>query len=497
MDLISEFGYIISKTQPIDFDTVIPLNSKLRQLYDLVNKQNIENDVEAARIIYKSDKADKKYLMLKRNLVHKLADLVYNQDYYESKTDNYKTIEFHINKELLIAEKLLLQNVFHNPTKIIKKAAQTAEKFFLIDTQVAAAKLFRSVYALKGFPNETQEYDKKHKQLVIHQSYVDNACGMWEKLYAITKFSMAKTPEIINDGKEYSDQIKKWLKEYYSPFLLLYQYRIDIIYYSQSNNYRALFQSINQLNQLIIDYPFLNNKILKLDINYHYALFYRTTNNIKKAQEFINKCQDISEYRAFDKFLIQSLQWDILLKTGDYHKATLLINEVLTVAQFSFLDPYDKAQWYIREAYTYILCYFTNNTDDIKLLPQFSNGIDLNGFLNRTKKAGKDKLGYNINLLIVRILLYAIKKVKEIDKEGNNLKIYYHRYLKDMNSKRTSLFFQYLSKTAAVEFDSCGSGSLQKEFSNELNEIEPLHFDIFEWIPYDEFVNLIQKKFCS
>lgn len=497
MDLISEFGYIISKNTDLDFNAIIPQKSKLRKLYNIVINEGVKTDEEAAQIIYKTGKADKKYLMLKRNLVHKLADLVYKQDYYESEEDNYKTIQFQVEKELLIAEKLLLQNVYHNPTKMIKKAEQTAEKYFLIDIQVASAKLFRSVYALKGFPTETEEYDQKYKQLIKFQSHVSDACGMWERLYATTKFSIAKTELNIQQTTKFSNSINQWLNEYYSPFLLLYKHRIDIIRFNQQNNFESLFVSISELNKLVTSNAFLSSKTLMLEIFYNFALYYRNTKQLNKAQEYLNRCFQITDYRAFDKFLIQALQWDVYLKLADYKKATVLINEVINVPQFGFLDPYDKAEWNIREAYNYFILFATSQTEDYKLLPHFKEDFDLNGFLSRTKKAGKDKLGYNINLLIIRILLYTIKNEKEIDKEGNNLKIYFHRYLKDMNSKRTSLFFQYLSKLAAVDFDKNLLENQIYELKKELEKTATNQFDIFEWIPFSTFADLLKTTIST
>jgi len=479
MDLINEFGFILSKQQQSEFDTLIPAKSKLAQLYNLIISGKVQNDEQAAKIIYNSDKSDKKYLMLKRNLVNKLSDLIFLQNYYESNEENYKTIKFQVEKELVIAEKLLSRNVYHNPNKIIKKVEQTAQKYYLIDTQVAACRLFRTVYSLKGFPTETIKYDSKLRELTKYQQFVSEAYGMWEKLYALTKYSRANTNELYLQALSYTHTIKNWINEYTNPFLLLNLYRIELIGFNQSNNYKSFFDSNTKLEKLAIEFPFINSKSLQLEINYNYATYYRNTNQLKESKKHINKCLNLSDYRAFDKFLIQELNWDINLKSSEFDKAAIILNEVFTVPQYQLLDPLDKSAWAIREAYLYYIFYIQQN--QTFSLPNFGKSLDIEAFLKRTKKSSKDKVGYNINLLIIRLLLFKISNNKEIDKEGNNLKIYFHRYLKELNSKRTLLFFKQLSKIASSGF-----------FLNELDENSKIlilktqkTFDTLEWIPYD------------
>ena len=240
MDLINEFAYILSKNKPDEFNSVLPANSKIRKLYHLIISGEVKNDEEASKLIYNSTKADKKYLMLKRNLVQKLSELVYLHNYEAVDKDNYMNIHFQVEKELLIAEKLLLKNVYHNPTKIITKVEQTAEKYFFIDIQVSAARKFRSVYSLKGFPKETQAYDEKVKKLVKFQNYYNASRGMWEKLYSKTKYTPSRTNDIIKECQEAIQTIREWLKLYSSPFIKIYYYKIAILLNHQLNNQQQI-----------------------------------------------------------------------------------------------------------------------------------------------------------------------------------------------------------------------------------------------------------------
>lgn len=492
MDLINELAYFLSQKPSKDFDTFLPQGSKIRKLYNIVVIEGVKSDNEAAKIIYNSSKADKKYLMLKRNLVQKLSDMVFLTDHVDAKEDNYAVIQFTVEKELSIAEKLLFENVYHNPAKIISKVEHTAEKYYLIDLQVAAAQTFRSIYSLKGFPNETQQYDDKVKQLRKFQNYHNEAKGMWEILYSQLKYSIAKLPEMAYKASQFAEVLEPWILEYESPFLKLFYLRIAILKYDLQNNFEKLLQTINTFHILLKQYDYLKTRALFLELKQYYAIYYRHVGNIETAKAFVKECLELSDYRAFNKFSVQEINFDLCIKSKEYKEAVDILLEVYNVPQYKFLDESDVSAWYIREAYLYFVLKVKEMHDLIKMLPDFQNDLDLNGFLEKTKKSSKDKYGYNIQLLIIRLLFLLEKNYKNIDSEGNNLLIYFHRYLKDINSYRTKIFFKALGKIASQGFDMDYIYEREKKMYKKLNELNATTFEVFEIIPYEEFWEMIK-----
>ncbi|MCK4662621.1 MAG: hypothetical protein KAT68_07135 [Bacteroidales bacterium] len=491
MDLIKELAFVLSKKKPSEFDKYLPKNSKIRKLYDLVIIKGVKSDDEAAQLIYKSNKSDKKYLMLKRNLVQKLSELVFILDYAEAFEENYANIQFTVEKELNIAEKLLLENVYHNPTKTITKVEQTAEKYYLIDLQVIAAKKLRSVYSLKGFPVETYQYDEKVKILSKYRRYYNESRGMWEILYAKTKYTVAKIPEFVFEASRYTETIVHWIEEYDSPFLKLYLYRINLIKYNQLNEFDKVLENINKLKGLVEDFNFIKSKGILLEINYAYALYYRNIRQLEKAEQYLKICMEYCDYRAFNKFLIQQLNFDVKIKQEQYEEAGKILHEVYNVSQYQFLESYDKSAWAIREAYLYFIYVATDQVELFKYIRSYKDGFNLNSFLGKTKKSSKDKYGYNIMLLIIRLQLLAMKNFIEIDYEGSNLLIYYYRYLKTLNCIRTIIFFKALGKVAARGFDRLEMNEREQKMLNKYNEMGQKSYDIIELIPYEKFWQLI------
>jgi hypothetical protein len=487
MELIKELHFVLTQQQAAVLEKIIPASSKLRLLYQLIVDHEVNNDEEAALRIYNSSRIDKKYLMLKRSLVHKLSDLVFKLSGSDSLLSNYETIRLIVAKELLIAEKMLNENVYHNPSKIIAKAEQLANQYFLIDLQLEAAIKLRSVYALKGYPAETALYQDKVNHLQVINQQLTDAKGFWDIIYSKTKFSNAKTQTLFVEAQSYHAKIEGWLKNNFNPYLKLYAIRIGLIANHQNNNFNSVFHLLTNYQLLLENYPFLAGKQTVLDLHHQFALYYRNVKQLEQALDQVNKCLQLSLYQAFNRFLIQEIHFDILLKMEAYHEALLLLNEVMLQAQFPFLDPYDKSVWALREAYLYFIFYATHKESPIQQLTNFAHGIDINRFLDQTKKSAKDKYGHNISLQLL-----LIKDPKRIEYEGNNLMVYFHRYMKALPDQRTLLFFKSLSKLAAQGFLPEQVKQTEENLLKELHQLDT-HYDTNELIPYPVFWQLTKQ----
>jgi len=494
MDLIKELAFILSKNPTKDFDLILPQNSKNRQLFDLIVKEKVKSNDEAARIIYDSDASEKKYIMLKKHLIEKLSGLVLTADYKENKYKSYNQIQFWCDKQLTIVEKLLLQNVYHNPEKILKKLLQTSVNYHLIDIKVRALRKLRAVYCLKGFATETEECDTMLKEAMEEQTCHSEALGYTHILQSKLKFSIARLKEVAQRSEEYAIRIDSWYNKYKNPFLRLYFLQIELIRSKHSLEYKGALNILDETAKLLKDCEYLNSNMMMLSLNYEYAYYYRSVNNLEKASEYMEVCQKMSEYQAFNKFLIQELQFDILIKKGDYEEAVKLLWEVMNTTQYIYLDPLDISAWETRKAYIYYLLLKEGRSDEIiKYLPEFTSNFDFHEFLNRTKLSKKDKHGYRVLLLIIRMFILCEKDLENIHFEGNNLLIYYHRYLKGLTTFRTKAFLKAMSKVSA-------SGFSKSEISKQSLELEKVlesgekAYEPCEIVPFDKlwsiFLNL-------
>jgi hypothetical protein len=140
MDLLLELAFILSKYPLKSLDQILPKDSKMRRLFDAVSKGVIQSEEEAAHFLYETSPSDKRYLMLKRNLINKLFELLLSSDLEVEKKIrkskrkdifNQEETKFLANQYLIIADKLLIQNVYHNAEKIIERVRQKAKAYHL------------------------------------------------------------------------------------------------------------------------------------------------------------------------------------------------------------------------------------------------------------------------------------------------------------------------------------------------------------------------------
>jgi len=492
MDLISELVFILSQSKPKTLDSVLPPDTKSRILFDEVSKGRIHTDNQAANFIYKSDKKDKRFLKLKRNLHQKLFQLVLVADYKGLNIENYIKIKFNLQNDLIIAERLLLSNVYHNAEKILQKVLQEAEKYFLIEVQHDCARKLRTMYALKGFPSETIKYDAYTKQFETYRQYYDASKAMLEIVKSKIKFPASKSEEVANDIKTNIDIIKNWYKMYESPFLRLTQLRLELIFYDQLCEEEIIKEVLIEISRHCSIHQFIVTKELKLEILLAYARHYRNLGNLKMSKQYINESIKISDYRAFNRFDVQKWNFDLFFKNRQFRKAGKVLKQVSSTPQYKYLEKWDKASWRIREAYLYFAFYTKNDEESIILYtPFFCENYKLQKFIDECHAISKDYHGNEILFLIVKLLLLMINGNANIIKEGKSMLSFSNRHLKDLDLDRTKTFFTSLSKAAEGGFQIDDLKKRSIEYKEAVSEDDEILYDHIELIQYETLWEMI------
>jgi hypothetical protein len=491
MDLIRELAFLILLNPPRSLDDHIPEGSKMRMLFDAVEKQQVLNDEEAAQLVYDCNRQDKRYLMLKRNLIKKLTELVLIADHTDVNKNNFVSIKFELEKNLTIARKLLLQNVYHNADKMAKKAYKSAQKFHLLDIQLDALKTLRSIYSLKGFPKETGEYLEQVRTVREELILEERLLGSLELLKSKIKFSVASSyqmaKEVLNELKEITNDAQLSAL----PFAKLYCLQIQSICAAQQLRWDDMYDILQQIENHLEKFPHLITETLQTDLKVVYIRYFKATGQFTSAADQIEKALDITRYKAFNKFEIQFENLDVALKTGNIDLATALLKEVKNVPQFDQLDTKDTGGWFIQEAYLYWLLCLNQREDLLQSLYGSSDyKLSLTVLQEQTKDAVKDKLGFNIRFIIVKSLLQHVFGEQDFEYEGNSLRMYYTRYLKNEYFKRTSFFVKQFYKVLQSDFDSDIIQQAKEEFNKNI-ESQPC-YDPVELIPYEVILEHLQ-----
>ena len=491
MDLISEYVFVLKKAQPKTIDTFLPRKSKLRRLYDAVAKGKVTTDLGAAKLIYHSTPDDKKYLMLKRSLISKLSELVRTLPGFDDE-DTYLQVRIDCKNDLILAEKLLLENVYHNAEKLLKRIIKRAQEFYLYDILFECAKNMRTLYYLKGFYNETEFYNNQIKLYNKQSSLINLAEGMWQIMESREKFIISKRKESIQFVTKSLQEIKTWNNGPISPFLNMYTLKLHYKHNYLSSDFLQCKNVLEDLTVLYESYPFLKTNQNIRQLLYDNAHTGKSSCNLTEADKFLNNCLQLTDYRAFDKFEVQALHFDILLKMGRYMDAVSVLNEVKTTHQFQYLNSADMEAWKIKLAYLSLLYLLKEQPEELSLNDGPQNFSDLMELKNQCKIVQNDKTGYNIQLIV----LWAISKLiteQEHANLNNSLKVYYHRYLKDLEDSRTQNFFKFLIKVSSDIHNTENFKNEWEELSETFKTINKFYHDC-ELVPYEKLASLVINK---
>lgn len=500
MDLLNELVFILSKNDSLHgITSKLPArgSSKSRMLYDAIIQEKVATDAEAAQLVYGTSSKDKKYLMLKRSLVNKLSQAIYEMSHAENETENYIDIAFECRQKLSIAERLLKQNVFHNAEKIIKKTLDTAIQYQLNEVELDGRKLLRMIYSLNGNVKKLEESTQIIDRLYQEITQQTQAEGFVQMLKAKLLYSIARTVDIETYAENALEKLESWQLENKNIFLEKYRHILLIYKLRMSTTPDIHAEAAENLIQFLNENTSLQTRTSQVLAHTEATRAELAMGNFTRAKEHIDQALELSDYRSFEKFELQTLHFEYFLKQQKYEDAGKLILEVLQAPQFEFVYAQDQAAWHIRQAYLYYALLNEGKTELIdQYTPSFAKNFSYNDFSQKAKAVQKDKQGYNISFLLISLLFVAEKGVNTIDYEGASLKIYYHRHLKEMRDVRTQYFFKWCYQLATRNFqhaDKC----TESYILDQLKEIEGINSGSCELIPYETLAHWMVSRYCT
>ncbi|MDX2188473.1 MAG: hypothetical protein SFY32_01305 [Bacteroidota bacterium] len=449
MDLIKELVYVLRMNPSKSIQLVLPEGSKMRKLFNAISKDKIHTDDEAAELIYESSSKDKKYLMLKKNLRDRLIDILVTSEPSEDESDKYLNVRFKLKKQLIVAQKLLENNVFHNAENILIDVKEQAQKIFLIDVLLDALFQLRHMYMLMGYPDETKAIHAETVRITSQYHLETESNGAYELVKSRIKFKKGNDYETAKIAQEYVEKLSVFFDISNSPFIKLNLLRLQLIVNKQTNNILSNTTVLNEFKKELAKYNFLETNQIKLELYVEYAQFYLQTNDFKNAEHYIHKALKTSSFEAFNVFEVLSLEFEYLIKTKSYSKATELIEKMYSQPQYDYIHKYDKAAWYLREAYLFYIKGKEGLSPDTF---SFKTQIDEKVLQEMLQPLNKDKTGWNLWYMLLKLLLLRESKSSNFENEANNLNVYSQRYIKDSTEFRTLTFIKLISKAAKKNF---------------------------------------------
>lgn len=481
MDLLHELVFVVELSPSRSFPLLLPEGSKMRALYHLVRENEFLNDEDASYSLYQCAPSDKRYLMLKRNLISKLSELILISDLGDTETSSVK---FHLEQRLTVGEKLLLQNVFHNAERIGKKVRKEAQKEGLSEVHMRALQLLRKVFTLKGDPKAYQQIAAEYRQVQRQVLEEDRWLQEVQAVESVTKYTVAAMPSAVKgisfswEGETKLNKIKSYLAQY--NFLKLKVYQAH-----HHNAIGEMDEPLTQLEGLVASQITLQTNANELFWRVYRIRFLLSMGHFHAAESLLTDARNRSSFQAFDRFEVEE-QWYVYhARRLELAEACEVIDSVLASPQYDRLHELDRNLWYTRAAYLYWYYCASGETESVPLLKKQFAQFNLEDLYQQTSAISKDKTGGNLHVMLLRglfTLLHAEASDHAFD-TGNTLVVYYQRYLKDYPEDRVVLFFKSVAKLLKRQEDAEKVARLDQKLLEGLSDSE-VKYDFNEWLPF-------------
>jgi hypothetical protein len=495
MDQVAELGYVLRRYSEKALDEALPPKSKLRVLYNAVQRGRIQTDAEGAQLIYggRYSANDKKFVMLKRNLLRKLFDLVLTADANGGLGSARDIARDDAWRRLTIADKLLRENVYHNAERILLKLIKSPEVLHEWDLLAHGHRLCSQLYALKGGPKEAEHHHTQHVRYLLAYTTERSAIGQWELLKAQAKYGIGRRVEFASQGAKVRDALEATLQTLREQGLSPSPYLQQALWAARS--FSAFHAADVERQHSICSgwsryqraHSASRSLTGRLELVLSCARMAWAEGNTSNVRRWLSGARQLTDYEAYSRFEVEAIEVECAMYEGTESAlagALAIILEVRAQPQYTFLHPLDQAGWQAREALVWIV---RERAGFHQISPEwakaFKRTLSAARVMADTSAALSDRTGLALVLRWINLLLLQ-QASESLHDEIMALGKYAQRYLRDHPEPRTLRFIAQLVAAHS-----------RKHRAGQEHDVETsLRRDVAEWVPYDRILKWLSPK---
>lgn len=435
-------------TNSINLNLVLPIpngrSSKEDALHDGIRNGIYASDEDAAQDLYKASPNDVRYKMLKHRLKKKLYNNLLFLDYNKVGLNNHTIKEQACLLMLQQAYALRLNFEFDLVLSLTSKILAIAEEYEFTNHKVTALELAVACYSEKG---NLKQFDKTLpllEETLLKRNLESKAINIFQnvnvnlkKSVTVRKRLLIKLPEIVNtlNALWHEAQTFATFESYYKTSISYYELigSFDKIIEMTVNAEKWVeegrlnsFRFKSNYNKFVLVYAHLRNK------DYINGLHYAEKFSIDFKEGAINWFAYMENY-----FLLA-------LHSGQLSLAGVLLHKVTLNSSFPRISNAAKERWSLYQMYHRVISLNSVTPDNIYINP-YSLSLP---------EYSKDKLGFNVAILVLQFIYFLQKGDSEaLLYRIESLKKYVLTHLKDAFSLRSKTFLKLLILTVTEDFD--------------------------------------------
>jgi hypothetical protein len=464
------------------------------KFYRGLKEGKFNSDEDAAKQLFGTDPADKKYLMLKSRVRTRLMNTLF---FLEKSNSRYEQAIYKCNRNLVAAKYLLLNGARVSGESLLRTTAHEAEKFGLTDIAVSCLRVLRYRASFSGNETEFKRLNQRFKEL---QGILD-AEYLAEEYYQLITIPYVKSlsvrPELAKQAFQYLKEIEGLRKKDTSFELEMHYFRLKVMAHQIAIQHRHVISTCLDAEKFLHKNKHIAQNIRFGEFAFYRMIAYMHLGEYEAGKDTANLALKYYQKGSMNWMIFEEYYFLLAMHTGNYAKAAEIYAEVVGHARFQQLDETRREKWRIFEAF---LKYMAKDALDEELhLKDDQSRFNIFKFLNDVPTFSRDKRGLNISILILQVLFLLDRgDFGGIIQRAEALKIYASRYLKQDENFRSNCFLKMVLMMEKRDFDFDSTSKTTEKYYNKLRN-SALNYQNgnvanIEVIPYEQLWGTILEK---
>ncbi|MHA6248118.1 hypothetical protein ACXYMU_09295 [Pontibacter sp. CAU 1760] len=469
-------------TRGVNLNKALPLdngrNSKEHLFIENLRNKKFTSDEQAAKELYGSNQGDVRYKMLKHRLKKKLYNSLLFIDYNKIGLKEYNQKEHEcmtlLHQALILRRQYELDMVINLANKVIT----IAERLDFTHHIVTALELKTSCYSENGNVKLFNKSSKLLKSYLRVRNKEIEAIYLFQTVVINLKKSVTTRKKLLPQVPDIVSKLESLWRETKSNNIFDAYYKTAISYYELSGDFDRIVEmtisSLKWVKEGLVNATLFNSNYNKFVLVYAHLRSKKYAAGLKYAESYANDFK----YSSVNWFPFMENYYLLALHSKQYDLSSLLLQRVFNNPSFKIISNAAKERWSLYRAYF----------DLVSPAPDADVTTIKNPYSLSLPEYSKDKLGFNVAILILQFIYYLKKEDSEaLLYRIESLKKYILTHLKDTFSTRSKTFLKLLILTVTEDYEADTCRKKGQKLYVKLTETPPPGdaYAEIEIVPYE------------
>jgi hypothetical protein len=460
-------------------------DSLTAQFLQGLQEDAFEDDDDAARVLYGTDKSDQRYRTLKSRIFERLLHSILFLQVKQPEHSEYLSYYYKCTRNLICAQSLMRFASRTAGFHVAQKTLSIAQKYEFTDICLTLAVLMRETV---GFWGQRKQFEKYNElvSLYFRTLEAEYRSDALLDMFTMESNMASRTKQyMIHYGETVLQEISELYNQHQSHLLLLNVYRHRIVLAHFKDEPDEIIQACDEAIKYLEKHHHLSQparlgefRLRKMMMLIHVR---RSQEAFKEADTVVGSFREAGSnwYVALEFATVSAFH------SGRYDDADRFVSMATSHRKYSLLAEQMREGWTIYNAYSY-LAYRLGlfEPEDDSKFRQFR----LSTYLNSVPEESKVKKVSNVLILVSHVYFLILDgDFDAAEKRIEYLKVYGSRYLKEKSYQRIRVFLrllQALPRNSFLSEDVRADNRHLFELLQATRE-DPLPSHINEYIPFE------------